>query len=151
MSLLDWVSMLGRVYALLICGLDWRAWQLTVGEGQTASCCAYEMPKHMIQFVKENNQVCLTIGQIWAVWPDWAIYWTSGNFLKHLATINLPNSLTFLGNFCKGFKINPFSSEIIFGQLLFTFGDFFLVILIVGLKWHCILRTAHFVYFAKTS
>ena len=25
-----------------------------------------------------------------AVWPDWAIYWTLGNFLKPLATINLP-------------------------------------------------------------
>ena len=34
-------------------------------------------------------------------------------------------SLTFLGNFCKGVKIYHFSSEIIFGQLLWTFGDFF--------------------------
>ena len=24
--------------------------------------------------------------------PDWAIYWTLGNFFKPLATINLPNS-----------------------------------------------------------
>ena len=31
-----------------------------------------------------------------------------------LATINLPKSLTFLGNFCKGVKIYHFSSEIIF-------------------------------------
>ena len=53
-----------------------------------------------------------------AVWPDWAIYWTSGNFLKPLATINLPQSPSFLGNFCKGVKINQFSCEIIFGQLL---------------------------------
>ena len=29
------------------------------------------------------------------VWPDWAIYWTLGNFLKPLATINLPKFPTF--------------------------------------------------------
>ena len=34
------------------------------------------------------------------MWPDWAIYSTLGNFSKPLATINLPKSLTFLGNFC---------------------------------------------------
>ena len=43
-----------------------------------------------------------------SVWPDWVIYWTLGNFLKHLATINLPKFSTFLGNFCKGFKIYHF-------------------------------------------
>ena len=52
------------------------------------------------------------------VWPDWAIYWTLGKFLKPLATINLPKSLTFLGNFCKGVKVYHFSSAVIFGQLL---------------------------------
>ena len=41
-----------------------------------------------------------------------------GNFSKPLATINLPKSATFLGNFCKGVQIFNFSSEIIFGQLL---------------------------------
>ena len=46
------------------------------------------------------------------------IYWTLGNFLKALATINLPKSPTFLGNFCKGVKIYHFYNEIIFGQLL---------------------------------
>ena len=51
------------------------------------------------------------------VWPEWAIYWTLGNFSKPLATINLPKHLTFLGNFCKGVKIIHFTSEIIFGQL----------------------------------
>ena len=60
-----------------------------------------------------------------SVWPDWAIYWTLGDFLKPLATINLPKYPTFLGNFCKGLKIYKFSSEIIFMQLLKTFGDFF--------------------------
>ena len=53
-----------------------------------------------------------------AVWPDWAIYWTLGNFPKPLATISLPKSPTLLGNFCKGVQIYHFSSEIIFGQLL---------------------------------
>ena len=47
-----------------------------------------------------------------------------GKFLKPLAAINLPKSPTFLGNFCKGVKIFHFSSEIIFGQLLWTFGIF---------------------------
>ena len=45
-------------------------------------------------------------------------FWTLGNLLKPLATINLPKSPTFLGNFCKGVKIHHISSEIIFGQLL---------------------------------
>ena len=35
-----------------------------------------------------------------SVWPDWAYYWTLGNFLKTLATINLPKSPTFKGIFC---------------------------------------------------
>ena len=43
-----------------------------------------------------------------------------GKFLKPLATINLPNSPNFLGNYCKGIKIYHFSSEIIIGQLLYT-------------------------------
>ena len=50
------------------------------------------------------------------VWPDWAIFWTLGNFLKPLATINLPQSPPFLGNFCKGVKIIHFSSETILGN-----------------------------------
>ena len=41
-----------------------------------------------------------------------------GHLFKAFATINLPKSSTFLGNFCKGVKIYHFSSEIIFGQLL---------------------------------
>ena len=53
-----------------------------------------------------------------AVWPDWAIFLTLDNFLNPLATINLPKSPTFLGNFYKDVKIYHFSSEIIFGQLL---------------------------------
>ena len=53
-----------------------------------------------------------------------------GNFLKPLATINLPKLPTFLGNFCTAVKIFNFSSEIIYGQLLQTFGNFFLVTLL---------------------
>ena len=52
------------------------------------------------------------------VWPDWAIFYILGNFLKPLATINLPQSSPFLGNLCKDVKIYHFSSEIIFGQFL---------------------------------
>ena len=43
------------------------------------------------------------------------------------ARINLPKSPTVLGNFCVGDKILNFSREIIFGQLLWTFGNFSLV------------------------
>ena len=50
------------------------------------------------------------------VWPDWAIFCTLANFFKPLATISLPKSLTFLGNFCKGVNIHHFSSEIILGN-----------------------------------
>ena len=64
-----------------------------------------------------------------SVWPGWAIYWTLGHSLKPLAAINLPKSPTFLGIFCKGVKIYHFSSEIIFGQLLWTIGTSFLVTL----------------------
>ena len=59
--------------------------------------------------------------------PDWAIYCTLANHSKPLATINLPKSPTFLGYFFKGVKIIHFSSKFIFGKLLKTFGDFYLV------------------------
>ena len=39
-----------------------------------------------------------------------------GQVFKPFATINLPKSPTFLGNFCKDVKIYNFSSEIIFGH-----------------------------------
>ena len=77
-----------------------------------------QLPFHMVPFCYLHS-----------VWPDWAIFCTLGNFFKPLATIILPKSLTFLGNFCKGIKIYHFSSEIIVGQLLQTFGDFYLVTL----------------------
>ena len=63
------------------------------------------------------------------MWPDWAIFCTLGNFLRPLATINFPKSSTFLGNFFEVVKIYHICSGIIFGQLLWTFGNFFLVTL----------------------
>ena len=68
-----------------------------------------------------------------SVLPCWEIYVTLGKFLKHLATINLPKYPTFVGNFCKDVKIYHFSSEITFGQLLLTYGNFFLVTLVTFL------------------
>ena len=66
------------------------------------------------------------------VWPDWAIFCTLGNHSKLMATINLAKSPTLLDNFCKDVKIIHLSSEIIFRQLLWTFGDFYLVTLTLG-------------------
>ena len=69
----------------------------------------------------------LSIWSHWSqsVWSDWAIYCILGSFSKPVATIILPKSPTFLGNFCQGLKIFNFSSEIIFGQLLKTIGRLF--------------------------
>ena len=39
-----------------------------------------------------------------------------GELSKPLAAIDLPKSLTFFGNFCKGVKIYHFPSEIILGN-----------------------------------
>ena len=84
-----------------------------------------------------NKQICHHLQQnnchfySYSVWPDLAIYWTLGNFEMLLATLNLHKSLTFLRNFCKGVKIYHFSSKIIFGQVLWKFGNFFLVTLLL--------------------
>ena len=75
---------------------------------------------------KNTRQIfCLKYLETFAVCPDWVIYLTLGKFLKPLATINWAKSRTFLGNFCKGVKICHFSNDIIFGQLLKTFGGIF--------------------------
>ena len=60
-----------------------------------------------------------------------------GQLFKAFATINFTKSPTFLGNFCKGVKIYHFSSENIFGTLLKTFGNFFLITL---LKISCLIE-----------
>ena len=61
-----------------------------------------------------------------SVWPDWAVYWTLGNFLKPLAAITLSISPTLLGNFCKGVKIDHLSTEIILGNFYWHLAIFFL-------------------------
>ena len=71
-----------------------------------------------IKFIRIDEPAMLSNQWMAPVWPDWAIYWTLGNILKPLATIDLPKSLTFLGNFCIGVKSYHFSSEIILGQFL---------------------------------
>ena len=59
--------------------------------------CSVEIwRKKFLSRVLKNTQVNFNCRE----WPDWAIYWTLGKFLKPLATINLPKSHIFLGNFC---------------------------------------------------
>ena len=43
--------------------------------------------------------------------PDWAIYYTLGNFSKPVVIIILPKSPIFRGNFCKDVKIVHFLVE----------------------------------------
>ena len=83
----------------------------------------------IFQWLVEATLTYTYVSNRWTVWPDCVIFYSLGKFFKALATISLPKSLTFLGNFCKGVKILNFSSEIIFGQLLQTFGYFYLVTL----------------------
>ena len=66
-------------------------------------------------FIKRDSCELALCVRLQPVRPDWAIYWTFGNFSKTLAAINLPKSPTFLGNICKNVQIFNFSSEIIFG------------------------------------
>ena len=60
------------------------------------------------------------------VWLDWAIYCTLGDFSKPVTKIILPKLPI---NFAKVSKIFQYSSDIILGQLLLTFGDFLMVTL----------------------
>ena len=92
-----------------ILGDCWR--KLLTVERSWVQIPAYDTNKIIFTFV-----CCIVT--IVAVWPDWAIYGILGNFSKPLAALNLPKSLTFLVNLCKGVKLFNFSSEIIFGQLL---------------------------------
>ena len=68
------------------------------------------------------------LGQCDQIWQFIEIL---GKFLKPLATINLPKSPTFLGNFCKGVKTFNFSHEIILG-IFIDIWRFFLVTLILA-------------------
>ena len=73
----------------------------------------------------ENSLYRMQCDQIWQFFGLWA---TFSSLWQQLICPNLP---TFLGNFCKGVKIYHFHSEIIFRQLLKTFGNFYLVTLTV--------------------
>ena len=110
--------------------------------GPSDSCSVFDKPKNIMQLTHCKH--------------DWAIFCTLGNFLMPLATINLAKSPTFLGNFCKVVKIYHICSGIIFGQLLWTFGNFFwshcihvcwanLVVLLLLLK-SFVIRHIHFCY-----
>ena len=69
--------------------------------------------------------VAIYVGQaLQTVWPDLAIYYTLGNFSKPGQQVFCQNGQHIFGNFCKGVKIIYFTREILFGQLLQTFGDF---------------------------
>ena len=59
------------------------------------------------------------------VWPDWLIYWTSGNLLKPLPTINLPKSSTFLGNFVNVSKSFIFAVKSCLGNFCRLLAIFF--------------------------
>ena len=85
--------------------------------------CVYPQ---LIQFQSYNKakENCTVKGTN-SVWPDWAIYWTLDNFLKPLATINLPKSPTFLGIFCKGVKIYHFLVKSFFGNFYRHLAIFF--------------------------
>ena len=56
------------------------------------------------------------------VWPDWAIYFTLGNFSKPAGTIVLPTSL---GNFCKGVKNLSFLVKSFLGNFLWYLVTFY--------------------------
>ena len=65
--------------------------------------------------------MCDQIGRFIALWETFQSLWN--NYYAQIAHI--------LSNFWKVVKICHFSSEIIFGQLLYTFGNILLVTLIL--------------------
>ena len=67
--------------------------------------------KDQIKLYLKIHYESLRFCEFLSVWPDWAIYWTLGNFIKPLAAINLPKSNTFLGNYWKGVNIYNFSCD----------------------------------------
>ena len=71
-------------------------WRFHVHKKSNQLCSVEIWRKKFLSRVLKNTQVNFNCRE----WPDWAIYWTLGKFLKPLATINLPKSHIFLGNFC---------------------------------------------------
>ena len=77
-------------------------------------------------FPHERKECFWQCDQIWRFFGIWA---TFQSLWQQLICPNILHSYTI---FCKGVKIFHFSSEIIFGQLLQTFGNFLLVTLVFG-------------------
>ena len=76
---------------------------ITSSAGRAHSKCRQWVPIKRIPNValKLNLHLPVVSKTFFKYWsqaklPDWAIYWTMGNFLKSLATINLHKSPTFL-------------------------------------------------------
>ena len=57
-------------------------------------CNLKDMNMFLKTWVYKRQDCCLQ-----PVWPDWAIYWTLGNFSKPLGTINLPKITYILRQF----------------------------------------------------
>ena len=78
--------------------------------GKLNTVKAIQLSNNAVPTTKRIQQVahvqCDQIGRFIGLWAS---------FQNLCATISLPKSPTFLGNFCKGVKIIHFSSEIIFG------------------------------------
>ena len=59
------------------------------------------------------------------MWPDWVIYYTLGNFLKPLATVNLPKSQTLFAIFQKVSKSIIFLVKSFLGNFYRHLATFF--------------------------
>ena len=91
------------------------------------NCGSYEIISAFVRSHPRGKE--LKIGghqcdQIWRFIILWATFQSPGQQLF------CQNRQHILGNFCKGVKIFHFTREILFGQLLQTFGDFLLVTLV---------------------
>ena len=94
-------------------------WLNRNGNGDAGSDVAWKMNNFDQNLFPSKNGIFKPTSRYSAsetVWPDWAIYWTLANFLKPLATINLPKSSTFLRIFCKVVKIYHFQVKSFLGN-----------------------------------
>ena len=57
---------------------------------EMAWLCSYSLSLSLSTF-----NIYISLFNLHPVWPDWAIFWTLGHFLKPVAAINLPKSPTF--------------------------------------------------------
>ena len=89
----------------------------------------YGTPSKVYLYCPARHGMCHQCDQIWRFIGLWE------TFQRLRPQLICPNLLRkFLGNFYKDVKIFHFSSEIIFGQLIQTFGDFLLVTLCATLN-----------------